>query len=117
VDVRIRWNLELDVTAPGGGVVLPAQGSLEEEVDLWDGIIGVRGHVKFGDGKWSVPYYADVGTGSSDRTWQALAGISYAFNWGELMFMYRHLAFDEGSDGLMQDFSFSGPGLGARFHF
>lgn len=117
VDVSTSWNLSLDVTGPGGGVVLPAQGSRKDETDFWDGIIGIRGHHMLGDSKWSVPYYLDIGTGSSDLTWQAMAGFTYSYNWGELLLLYRHLEYDEGSDGFMQGFSFSGPGIGARFSF
>jgi hypothetical protein len=31
----------------------------------------------FGDKReWFVPYYADVGTGQSERTWQLYGGLS-----------------------------------------
>jgi hypothetical protein len=102
---------------PGGGVVLPAQGSIGKEKDYWDGIVGVRGHVMLGNGRWSVPYYLDAGTGSSDLTWQAMTGLSYAYGWGELLLVFRHLEYDEGSDGFVEDFRFSGPAFGARFRF
>ena len=68
LDVRTDWNLALDITGPGGGVVLPAEGSREKDVELWDGIIGMRGHFMIGNGRWSVPYYLDLSTGSSDLT-------------------------------------------------
>jgi hypothetical protein len=64
-----------------------------------------------------VPYYADVGTGSSDLTWQAMTGLTYSYGWGDLMFVFRHLEYDEGQDGLLEGFSFSGPAFGARFRF
>ena len=117
LDVRTSWDLELDITAPGGGVVLPAQGSREQDVEMWDGIIGVRGHALLGNGRWSLPYYLDIGTGSSDLTWQALAGVSYRYDWGDLMLMYRHLDYDEGSDQFLRNLSLSGPAFGARFRF
>jgi hypothetical protein len=31
-----------------------------------------------------MPYYLDVGTGSSNWTWQALLGVGYAFDWGDV---------------------------------
>ena len=77
----------------------------------------MRGHFAFGGGNWSVPYYFDIGAGSSDLTWNAMAGLSRTFGWGDLMFVYRHLAYDEDADGLMQSFSFSGPAFGAAFRF
>jgi hypothetical protein len=117
VDVATSWNLALDITVPGGEIVLPSQGSTRVKQELWDGIVGVRGHSALGEGAWSVNYYLDVGTGSSELTWQAVAGLAYAYSWGDLMLMYRHLHYDEDSSGLMQDFILSGPTFGARFRF
>lgn len=117
IDTTTNWELSLDITGPGGGVVLPAEGSREQDVDLWDGIIGVRGHFLIGDGRWSVPYYLDLGTGSSDLTWQAMGGFAYSYNWGELMLVYRHLDYNEGSDEFLRNLTLSGPTFGARFRF
>lgn len=117
LDLRTSWNLSLDITAPGGGVVLPATGSIGEDAELWDGIVGVRGRAQIGDSRWSMPYYLDVGTGSSDLTWQALAGFSYRYGWGELLLLYRHLDYDEGSDRLLEGLSLTGPTIGVRFRF
>ena len=97
--------------------LLAAQGSVGSKTDLWDGIIGVRGHFDFETGNWSVPYYFDIGTGSSDLTWNAMAGLSRSYGWGNLMFVYRHLEYDEGSEVLMRGFSFSGPAIGAGVRF
>ena len=116
VDVSARWNLATDIVGPGGGMVLPAQGGVGRDTDLWDAIVGVRGHYELSQ-KWTVPYYFDFGTGSSDLTWQGMVGLTYTFDWGQLMMVYRHLEYDEGSNGLLQDFSFSGPAIGARFSF
>jgi hypothetical protein len=117
LEATVDWNLSADITTPGGGVVLPAQGSIKDDAELWDGIVGVRGHFAIGEGKWSVPFYLDAGTGDSDLTWQAMAGLTYTYGWGDLMFVYRHLAFDQGSDGLLENLGFTGPGVGARFRF
>jgi hypothetical protein len=117
VDVTTSWNLSAAITEPGGGVVLPAQGSIGGERDFWDGIVGVRGRAGLGEGKWSVVYYLDAGTGSSDLTWQALAGLSYSYGWGDLMFAYRHLDYSEGPESLVSDLEFSGPGIASKFRF
>ncbi|HNP35052.1 MAG TPA: hypothetical protein PKK10_04305 [Woeseiaceae bacterium] len=117
MDVETSWNLELDIESPNGGVALPAQGSIGDEVKLWDGIVGVRGHVAIGDGRWYVPYYLDVGTGDTDLTWQAMTGLSYSYGWGDLMLVYRHLDYDEGADKLLDSLALSGPAFGARFRF
>lgn len=117
VDTTARWTLSSDITAPGGGILLPAEGGVSRDTDLWDGIIGVRGQFDMTSEKLSVPYYFDIGLGQSDLTWQAAAGLSWAFGWGELLVMYRHLDYDEGSSGLLKNFSFGGPLVGARFSF
>jgi len=117
LDIETSWNLSLDITAPGGDVVLPAQGGRGNDVELWDGILGVRGHYRIGDGNWAIPYYLDVGTGSSDLTWQALAGISYGYRWGELILVYRHLDYNDESGKLLEQLALSGPTFGARFRF
>ena len=109
--------LEANHLVPGGVELRAAQGGVGTDTDLWDGIVGVRGRVGFGDGKWSVPYYFDIGTGSSDMTWSAMTGLTRSFGWGDILFVYRHLEYDEDFDGLMQNFSFSGPALGASFRF
>lgn len=87
-------------------------------VDLVDGIIGVRGKIGLGDsGKWRIPYYFDVGSSSSTRTWQGVTGLGYACDWGDVLLLYRHLSYGQGSDKFIQNLSLSGPMLGARFRF
>ena len=117
VDAKSSWNLTADISIPGTGVVLPSQGQVSADVDLWDAIVGVQGAFDLGEGNWSALYYLDVGTGDSDLTWNAVAGLTYTYKWGELLLAYRHLEYDQPSDKLLQDFSFSGPGIGARFTF
>jgi hypothetical protein len=117
IEASTGWQLTATVTGPGGGQVFPASGSISQRADLWDAIVGVRGRVRLGQGNWFVPYYLDVGKGSSDLTWQGLLGITYGFGWGDTTLAYRHLAYDQGSNKLFQDFRFSGTALGVTFRF
>ena len=117
VDASTRWNLTADITLPMGPVILPSEGSIGSDKDLWDFIVGLRGYTRLGGSKWFVPYYLDVGTGDSELSWNALAGIGYEYGWGDLLFTYRHLSYDQGSDRLLNDFNFSGLAIGARFRF
>jgi hypothetical protein len=116
-DATSSWDLTAEVTVPGTGVILPSQGRVGSDVDLWDMLIGVRGESKLGDGNWSALYHLDIGTGDSDLTWNAYLGLTYRYGWGDLLMAYRHLEYDQASNKLLQDFSFSGPGIGARFRF
>jgi hypothetical protein len=111
------WQLAATVSAPGGGATFPASGGVSQREQLWDWIIGVRGRVRIGEGRWFAPYYFDIGWGSSTPTSQVMAGIGYAFKWGDALLTYRRLAYDQSDDKLFQDFRFSGPALGATFRF
>jgi len=103
---------------PGdSGQSFASSGSASDRVDLWDGIVGVRGAIGLGSGKWAIPYYLDVGTGSSALTWQGTAGIEYRYSWGDLQLLYRYLYYDMKGDKLLQNVSFQGPAIGANFRF
>ena len=111
------WQLGAAVNGPNAGQTFAASGSISQREDLWDVIVGLRGRWKLGDGAWFVPYYVDVGTGSSELTAQALAGIGYAFKWGEIVATYRYVLYEMGDDKLLQDIRFAGPAIGATFRF
>jgi hypothetical protein len=107
--------LDTDLGLTGAGL-FARQHQVSDSVDLWDGIVGATGRLALSD-RWFVPYYADIGTGSSDSTWQVAGGVGYAFDWGEVMLLYRHLQYDQGDDELLQDVSFGGGMLGVNFRF
>lgn len=111
IDGGVDWR----ISAPVGA--FPVTGSIEQDKDATDVIAGVRGRMKLGEGGWSMPYRLEVGAGDSDFTWQALLGASYSYGWGDVTLAYRHLHYDFGSGGLVEDLTFSGPALGATFHF
>jgi len=117
IEANSDWQLATTVSGPGGGQTFPSAGSVSRQSNLWDGIVGVRGRVRWGDTPWYSPYYLDVGGGSSNLTWQGIAGVAYGFKWGDLLLAYRKLYYDQGDDNLLQNFSFSGPTLGATFRF
>jgi hypothetical protein len=115
LDVTTDWNLSGEIS--NGGQTFASTGSIKKSEDLWDGIIGVRGRIGLGSGKWGIPYYLDVGTGSSTITWQGAAGIQYRWSWIDLNLMYRYLYYDMESGKLLQNVSFGGPALGVNFRF
>lgn len=117
LEASTSWFLDAEVTGPGPGQVFARSGTVSKRVNLWDGIVGLRGALSFGGGRWYVPVYLDAGTGSSALTWQAVAGLAYRFSWGDLHLAYRYLAYDMDDDKLLQDVSLSGPAFGARFRF
>ena len=81
-----------------------------------DAVVGVRGHANLNE-SWYLPYQFDVGTGQSDLTWQAAAGVGYRFHWGDVNFVYRRMEWDFTSSSAVDDMRFSGPLLAAKFRF
>ena len=117
VDTRTNWNLTAAVTGPAGTQTFAGSGTVERSVDLWDGIIGAKGRVRFGNGQWFMPYYVDIGTGNSDLTWQGSLGVGYAFNWGDVLLSYRYLYYKEDDGKLVEKLTFDGFAFGVNFRF
>jgi hypothetical protein len=117
LEVSTDWQLEAVITNPGGGQSFPRSGGISKRMELWDGVIGIRGRIPLGSSDWSIPYYLDLGTGSSNLTWQAMLGVAYSFKWGEVTLAYRDLYYDQKDDKLLQNMRFSGPALGATIRF
>jgi hypothetical protein len=113
IGATLDWDFSSEVSGLPGRT-----GSATEAVDLWNGVVGFRGSMRFGAAeKWFVPYYLDAGAGTSRFTWQAVLGIGYSFHWGDLLLVYRYLSFEQGDDQAVQRLSFAGPALGATWHF
>lgn len=106
----LAWSF---TDAPPG---IPPQGSRERSKDFWDGVVGLRGKSELGD-SWFLSYYADIGAGSSQSTWQAFAGVGYHFKWGDALIGYRHLAYNLKNDNPVSDLAFGGPLIGVGFNF
>ncbi|MEO1091742.1 MAG: hypothetical protein AAFX81_13990 [Pseudomonadota bacterium] len=81
-----------------------------------DGIIAVRGRTDLTD-RWYLSYYADVGTGQSDFTWQALGTVNYSVGRVDLAVGYRYLRWNLANQDLLDDLDIQGPMLGVRFSF
>lgn len=112
--LSVDADARLKVSGP-----LPPQlpsAKLSQSVDLWDGILGIKGYMNLTE-EWYLPYHFDIGTGDSDLTWQALVGVGYRFDWGDILLAYRHLSYDQGNAGFIQDLELSGLALGVNFRF
>ena len=115
----VKQSLGWQVTGNIAPIPLPGRaGNLDTSLRNWDGIVGVKGHLALGDsGKWFAPYYADVGTGNSDLTWQATVGVGYKFGWGEVIGSWRYLDYKMKSGKPIEELNFNGPAIGAVFHW
>ena len=114
----LQQTADLDWQFAGPLQLFPQSGSLSQTAVIWDALIGAKGRIRLSeDGRWHLPYYFDIGTGASSFTWQALAGVAYAFRWGDLSLTYRYLHYDTDGGRLIDDINLSGPTLGATFRF
>lgn len=115
IEQGLRWAFEGNI----GQIPLPGrEGDAEISSSYWDFIIGLRGRAGFGqNASWFIPYYLDIGTGDSDFTWQAAAGIGYAFSWGEIAGLWRYMNYDLPSGKVIADLNFSGPAVGVVFRW
>jgi hypothetical protein len=104
---------QFSVVGPGGGIVV-IKTSISARADLWDGVAGVRGRVSLSK-HWFLPYYADIGTGTSSLTYQLVGGVAYAWSWGNTGVVFRRLFYDQKDDKLIQNLSFGGPALYVAF--
>jgi hypothetical protein len=114
LDLTLNYEFSHDV-GPFAGP--NRSGSREVSGTTWDGIVGVKGRKALGGNhEWFVPYYADIGTGQSNFTYQAQAGIGYAFSWGEVVATWRYLDWKEPGDHVPK-LTVNGPQLAVAFNW
>lgn len=107
------FNLKTDIGMDFGGGLAD---SLSDTSDVLDAFVGIKGRADLSD-RWYLGYYADVGTGQSDLTWQVLADFNYEFSKVDLGFGYRILEWRLDGKGVLDKFQISGPYAGIVFKF
>ncbi|HET9793768.1 MAG TPA: hypothetical protein VFS34_04840 [Thermoanaerobaculia bacterium] len=112
-----KWHLEGTITGPGGNeVILSKDGKASNNANLWDGIFGIRGKARIGR-QWAVPYYADIGAGTSKLTWSGAAGIAFEpGNW-QFALSWRQISWSQKDDKLVQGLRVGGPALAIGYAF
>jgi hypothetical protein len=115
----IEQTLTWEITGNVGSIPVPGRaGTSKVELSNWDGIVGVKGRLALSaDRKWFAPYYLDAGTGQSKLTWQAVGGVGYSFQWGDVVAAWRYLDYDMKSGNAVESLTFNGPSLSAVFHW
>jgi hypothetical protein len=115
----MKQTLGWEVTGNVGSIPTPGRGgNATAELSNWDAIIGVKGRAVLGESRqWFLPYYVDVGAGESNLTWQAMAGIGYSFEWGDLAGAWRYLDYDMKSGKSIESMTFNGPTIAAVFRW
>lgn len=114
---NLDWNF--NATGNGGRVDIDNTGHLHSQTHVTDGIVGIRGRWSpFEDSNWFFPYYADIGAGSSDNTYQLMVGVAYGFHWGDIALNYRDVQYHQGDDDkFLKRLQLSGPALSFTWHF
>lgn len=113
-------DLTFNYTAIVGrrGIISPT-GTVDANIVAKDIIFGLRGKAFLGDGRWYVPYYADLGSGIGvqNQTWEAYGGAGYSFPHGQsLLLVYRDLTYyDLPPSSIFQKLTMAGPLLGYTF--
>jgi hypothetical protein len=115
--VEAEQVVDFSLSGNIASIALPDRsGNRQVSMTHWDGIVGVKGRLSFGAHRsWFAPYYADIGAGESDLTYQLMAGIGYSFKWGELVAQWRYLKYD--TDGPIGSLSFGGPAMAVNFRW
>ncbi|WP_415407948.1 hypothetical protein ACLHDG_05285 [Sulfurovum sp. CS9] len=104
-------DLEVDLSSD-----LPRHPGKSASEDILDGIIGLRGAYNFNE-NWYMPYYADIGTGDSELTYQLFAGVGYRYDWGDVKLGYRYIGYEMDDDKIIDNLDLSGAVLGVSFKF
>src|SRR5579862_794095 len=112
----LNLNVSYNATIGKRGIIAPS-GTLTPSDRASDVIWGIRGRAFFGDQRWYVPYYFDVGTGNNNQTWQAYGGAGYAFPHGQsILALWRALNYNSFPPvSHTQKLSMGGPLLGYSF--
>jgi hypothetical protein len=112
----LRVSLAYEFTAPptslmrGGGFWPPP--------DSTDGLIGVKGALRLSpDGKWYLPYEADVADGNKNWQNNEMLGVGYHFRWGSVTLGARNLTYQLSDRPIVQKVRLTGPVLGATFRW
>ena len=131
MDLLVGWRrADLDFSLDANATLGPftkGQRVVDLEMKYDDFLLAVNGKYTFSQSNWSMTYYADIGEGDSDLTWQAIIGVDYKFDAFDLNVSYRHVEYEFGDiDGRFLstpmsikdvNMEFSGPLVGAKFQF
>ena len=114
---RLLW-MDLDVKLTGGPLGAAAgPASAGTDVTIWDGIVGLRLEHNFNE-KLYCSLYGDVGTGTSDLTWQFLGSIGYRVTENVSMITgYRYLGYELGDDDADVDITAKGIQVSLNWEF
>jgi hypothetical protein len=115
LEPTLSYSFNVDV----GPFVGPGRsGSRTVKANDWDAVFGAKGRLSYASSPaWFIPYYADIGTGDTDLTWQVSAGVGYSFSWGDVLLTYRYLDYKFKSSDVLDAMTMKGPSLGVALNW
>ena len=111
----VDLSLEMAFSAP----VLPEPIVRRNDKSFTDFMVGGRYTHHFND-RWLLNVRADIGTGDTESSWNALAGFGWKFggdNDNAVLLGWRHMEIEVEEDGRETDVTFDGPIAGVLFSF
>jgi hypothetical protein len=112
--------IDITATLSGNLVGTPVKESVSKKTSTVDPIIGAKGRYRIADSSWYIPFYGDIGSGggTTNVTWQAMAGIGKTFNKVvDASLMYRALYYDMKDGGVLAKTTMLGPQIAVTFKF
>jgi hypothetical protein len=112
----LRASLAYQFT--GAQLPVAVGGGFWPSADSVDGLIGVRGSLRLSrDGKWYLPYEADVADGSNNWQNNEFLGVGYHFLWGDVSLAVRNLTYELSNRPILEKVRMTGPVVGASFRW
>ncbi len=112
----VRVSLAYEFTAPPLPIMVG--GGFWPTADSTEGIVGVKGALRLSaDGKWFLPYEANVGDGNKNWSYDAIVGAGYHFHWGDVTLGVRNLTYQLSDRPILEKARLTGPLLGATFRW
>lgn len=113
----LRYTNMLSKLDLSRSALLPSGARFSSRYTWTDGIYGFRA-LYYLDPAWTFTGYADVGTGGTKLSWQALIGLKYNMSSAtDFTFGFRALSQDYSSGGFHYDVRTAGPYFGVAFRF
>ena len=113
----LRISLAYEFTSPQLPSLMKG-GGFWPTTDSTDGLVGVKGSFRLSrDGKWYLPYEADVADGNKNWQNNEILGVGYHFRWGDVTLGARNIIYQLSDRPIVQKVRFTGPVFGATFRW
>ena len=112
----VRISIAYEFTAPP--LPLMTGGGFWPTSESTDGIVGLKGSLRLShDGKWFLPYEADIGAGNKNWQYNLFLGAGYHFHWGDVSLAVRNLTYQISDRPILEKIRMTGPVLSATFRW